>query len=133
MSFVLGILANLGLSQRVAKLAAPFVLAGAALVALAALYGLGTLWLHHHDRAVVAADRQASDIKAAKGQASADAHAADQRLEDVVKQKEQEKAYADAIAHPAAGDSDEPGVRLACEQLRRAGKDTAAIPACGGR
>jgi hypothetical protein len=127
------ILANLGLSQRVAERWAPLVAAGLAIGALAGLGGGVALWFHFHDKHVVAADRQAANLDALQGQATADAHAADQRVQDALAGKDQEQAYDQAIHHPQAGDSGDPGVRLACERLRRDGQDTAAIPACGGR
>ena len=102
-------------------------------MALGGLYGGYRLWLHHHDKQMVATDRAAAKLDALQGQAKADAHAADQRVQDALANKDEEEAYASAISQPVAGDSADPGVRLACERLRRDGQDTAAIPACGGR
>lgn len=130
MGWIVARLAALGLSQGRAEKAAPW-LAGA-LLCLAAALSVAA-WLHFHDRRVVAADRQGANLEAMQGQATADAHAADRRVQDALANKDQEEAYGSAISSPEVGDSDDPGVRLACERLRRSGQDTAAIPACGGR
>lgn len=119
-----------GLSQRAAKAVA---VVGGALAACALLASLAGLWLHFHDKGVIAEHDMAADLAAEKGAREADDHAAARRVEDATTNRDQEQAYADAIHSPAPGDSDDPAVRLACERLRRAGHDTAAIPGCGGR
>lgn len=130
MSWLAGILVKLGLKESGAEKVAPWV-AGALLCVLAALSA--GLWLHFHDRKVIAQDRQGANLAAVKGQSTADAHAADQRVKDALANRDQEETYAKAIHTAQPGDSSDPDVRLACEQLRRAGKDTKSIPACGGR
>lgn len=123
-------LVALGLSETRASRLAPWAALAALCIVLASA---GALAIHLIRADAVKDDRQAANLEAMKGQAAADAHAADQRLNDDRAQRAQAEAYHDAIATQAAGDSGDPGVRLACERLRRAGKDTAAIPACAGR
>lgn len=126
----IGILARLGLSRRLSEKMAPWAL-GALLLLLAAL--CVAIWDHYDDEAAIERDRLKGNVEQLEDQLKADGAAADQRLQDAAAQRDQEDAYHDAIANPQAGDAGDPDVRLACEQLRRAGKDTSGLPACGGR
>jgi Flp pilus assembly protein TadB len=130
MMMIVGLLARLGLSERVAGKVAPWVLgAGIVIAALLAFQ----LWDYFDDRAAINADRAAANAKAAERERKADARADAERSTNADTNRDQEQAYDDAIHRPAAGDHVDPAVRLACERLRRAGQDTAAIPECGGR
>lgn len=81
LALALRLLTGLGVSQRVSRALAPFALAAAALVTLGALYGLGTLawhlWLGHHDKQVVAADRTAANAAFRARQVEAERKAGD--------------------------------------------------------
>lgn len=108
-------------------------IAALGIAALGLGYGGFKLWLWLHDRAVIEKHDDAVNLENEKGAREADSKAADQRLRDAEAQREQERALTDAINNPKPGDSADPHVRLDCERLRRAGQNTAAIPACGGR
>lgn len=137
MAWIISLLASWGLGEGRAKALAPWVALAAAIALLAALWMLSApmraIFDHFDDRRAVAEDRRANNLEQLEQQREADTAAAEQRVEDALAQQEQEQAYDDAINRPHAGDSASPRVRLACERLRRAGQDTAAIPACGGR
>lgn len=90
----------------------------AALFALVAL--LAGLWLHFHDKSVVADHEAALEQRAAPARD----HAADQRAADAIANTEQKEAYHEAIDTAVAQHGDRaPGpaaVALNCERLRRA-------------
>ena len=130
MGTIIGWLVARGLGARAARAVATAGLF-AAVIALAG--GAGALWLHFHDKGVVQRADDAANLAAEKGARAADDAAARRRMNDQTTNRDQEEAYADAIHAPQAGDSDDPAVRLACERLRRAGFDTAAVSGCGGR
>lgn len=130
MTWIVGRLLALGLSQGRAEKVAPWAVA--ALLFVSAAAG-GLLWLHFHDRQVVAHATDKGNVDQLQHQVKADAKAADQRLKDAAAQTQQQEAYRDAIDKPKPGDAVDPDVRLACEQLRRSGQDTTRLPACGGR
>lgn len=130
---ILALLGRWGLSERAAKVAAPFVAALAVLVILTALWGSWQVFDYFNDRAAVKQDRIEANNKAMKAQLEAAETAARERLRNARTNDEEVEAYTDAIYNPQPGDSADPGVRLACEQLRRDGQDTTAIPECGGR
>lgn len=123
-------LVGLGLSRSAATKTAPWIAGSALCLLVAAALALVVQSIRAD---AVNDDRAASDLEALQGQANADARAADQRLKDDRSQRAQEDDYHDAVESPIPGDSDDAGVRLACERLRRDGQDTTAIPACGGR
>lgn len=129
-AIVAGWLVKFGLSQTRADKLAPL---GLGLALLLLVVAGGALWLHFHDQRVIERDRMEANLEQLEDQVKADTKAADQRLEDAAAQDEQEEAYANAIDNPAPGDAGDPGVRLACERLRRSGQDTTGLPACGGR
>lgn len=62
--------------------------------------------------------------------ARADDLAAQQRLTDTIAVNQQEEELRDAIASTPDSAPDATRVRLGCERLRRAGQDTAGLPAC---
>jgi hypothetical protein len=124
------LLAAVGLSDRLSARLAPWVAGAAAIALVASVMALAVHWV---GRSAVKADRAKANVEALERKAKASERAADQRLIDHRVNREQEKAYEDAIERPLVGDSDDPGVRLACERLRRAGKDTSDVPGCGGR
>lgn len=107
----------------------PLLYLGAILAALALL----GLLKGCYDRSVIREHDTEVNLAAEKGAREADTKAADQRLKDAATNLEQERALNDAIDNPKTGDPADPGVRLACEQLRQSGQDTTTIPACGGR
>ncbi|CDO35829.1 hypothetical protein [Novosphingobium sp. KN65.2] len=123
-------LVGLGLSRSAGTKAAPWIAGFALCLLVVAVFTLAVSAIRAD---AVKKDRAASDLEALQGQAKADARAADQRLKDDRAQRAQEDDYHDAVERPAPGDSDDAGVRLACERLRHDGQDTTAIPACGGR
>ena len=127
---VASLLGILGFSADLARKLAPWAMGLAALLLVISAFAI---WNHSDNAAAIERDRLEANNDQLVGQVDADAAAADQRVEDVIAQIQQEEAYVDAITEPEPGDSPDPGVRLACEQLRRQGENTAAIPACGGR
>lgn len=98
-----------------------WLVAGIALVAC-----LGAIWLHFHDKGVVADHEARLEARAAPARE----HAADRRAADAIANTEQKEAYHEAIATAVAREGDRaPGpaaVALNCERLRRAG---VALPA----
>jgi hypothetical protein len=128
-----GLIASLvlrtGLSSRVVKagLAIGAALLFAGIAALA-----WTLWLGHHDKAVVTADRVKSNLAVTTTNAAAHEKAADERLVDDRAVATQEKEMHDAIHSVPDSAPDAARVRLGCDRLRRAGKDLSRIPACSG-
>lgn len=124
------LLARLGLSQGLAGKVAPWAVG--LLIAIVALLAVAA-WDHFDDEAAIRADRLEGDVEQLEDQVAADAGAADRRLRDAAAIREQEEAFAKAIDDPRPGDAGDPGVRRACEQLRRDGQDTRGLAACGGR
>lgn len=133
MTFIVSLLLRWGLKEGVAKKLAPFAAAAAVIVILTALWGAWQVWDYFDDRAAVQADRDKANLDMLERQLRANDNAADARTADALTNAEQEKAYVEAIHNPKPGDSADPAVRLACEQLRRDGQDTSGLPECGGR
>lgn len=127
---MIGILTALGLSQRIAARLAPWVAGALAIALLAALWAL---WDHFDDKAAVRADRLEANDGARGRQVEAETGAAAERARNMVTNHQQRGDFHGAIHSPRPGDSSDPAVRFACQQLRNDGQDTAAIPECGGR
>ena len=62
--------------------------------------------------------------------ARADTLAANQRLTDLIAVQQRERDLRDAIASTPDSAPDAVRIRLGCERLRAAGRDTSGIPAC---
>lgn len=133
MTFIVTLLVRWGLKDALARRLAPFAAIAAALMLLAALYGAFRVWDWFDDRAAVQADRDKANAAMLERQMKANDRAAGERSDNAITNAEQERAYVDAIHSPKPGDSADPAVRLACEQLRRDGQDTTGLPECGGR
>lgn len=99
-----------------------------ALAALALLWGAKALYersvIREHD-AKVTAKTTATDAKAK-------IEAADQRATDTATNAQAEKERSDAINQAVDGKPSDASVRLNCERMRKAGKDTSRIAACAG-
>lgn len=130
---ITSLLASLGLSARVAQRLAPVVAGIAALAILASLWGAWQVFDWWDDRAAIERDRIKANNDTLARQLDAAEAAARERLRNARTNDETVEALNDAILDPKPGDHPDPGVRLACEQLRRDGQDTAGIPECGGR
>jgi hypothetical protein len=103
-----------GLSDTVAKRAAPVLLAMAVIVAVA---GGAKLWMWRHDAGVVAQHEAQLDVRAATARDAA----AEQRAVDAETFHEQERAYHEAIENSGSdGPPDPAALALNCERLRRA-------------
>lgn len=133
MTFIATLLARWGLSERVAKVLAPVAAGVAAIAFLASLWGAWQVFDWFNDRAAVKADRIESNNAALEAQLEAAEAAALEALRNAETNRETKEALEDAIFQPEPGDSADPDVRLACEQLRLDGQDTSAIPECGNR
>lgn len=119
-----------GLSERAAKAMA----VGAAIFAfLAVAVPAVLLWDYFDDKEAVEKDRLAGNNKALTARLEAAEQSAREALENQATNADLVEAYNDAIDNPKPGDSDDPDIRLACEQLRRDGQDTTTIPECGKR
>lgn len=130
MSFIITLLVRAGLSSAFAKRAAPWV---AALALFAILGAVVAAWDYFDDRAAVRRATIEANNKALEAQIKAEESASRERLRNAETNSETRRSYEDAILVPRAGDSDDAGVRLACERLRRAGHDTTGLPGCGRR
>ena len=130
MSFIIGLLVRWGLKESVADKMAPWV---AAALLFAFLGAILATWDYFDDRAAVRADRAKANAAMLERQMEANARAAGERSDNAITNAEQEGAFHDAIHEPKPGDSADPAVRLACEQLRRDGQDTSGLSECGGR
>lgn len=133
MMMIVGLLARFGLSDALAKKLAPFAAIPVAAAFLTALWGAWQVFDHFNDRAAIEQDKLESNNAVLEKQIEAREAAAAERVRNAETNSETERAYDDAILFPKAGDSDDAGVRLACERLRRDGQDTTSIPGCGGR
>lgn len=127
---MIALLTALGLSESISRRLAPFVAILAALLILGLLWAV---WDHFDDKEAIDRDRLEANADALEGQAKAEAAAAAERARNIVTNFEQTGEFHDAIHDPRAGDSADPAVRLACQQLRNDGQDTTAIPECGRR
>lgn len=86
-----------------------------------------------YDRNLIKQHDAAVEVTAQKEARKADNKAANQRVKDIIKQKEKEDAYTKVIEQEEDVFPPPSTVAFNCERLRRAGKDTSSIPACGGR
>lgn len=122
---IAALLARWGLSERIAKVLAPFAAVLAALALLAALWGAWRAfdWLN---------DRQAVKSHEIEREAQAGRHretAAAERLGDALKDAGNEEDLHDAIDKAPRGGQLSPHARaLNCERLRKLGR---IPPACG--
>lgn len=123
MTWILALLARWGVPESVRR---PLLIVTAIIAALALLAVLKGCY----DRGVVERHDDAVNLEAEKGARGADAKAADQRASDAATNREESDDYAKAISSAAPSAPDDAHRRLACERLRRAGQDPAAIPAC---
>lgn len=78
--------------------------------------------------------QQEATIKAQERDKVATDKAATERTKDQAANRNMTEAYHDEIDRAAPGGrNSDAATRLACERLRRAGRDIGRIPACGGR
>lgn len=133
MSTIAALLARWGLSGAMAKRLAPVAAIIAFVAFLGLLWGAWQVFDHFNDRAAIRQDRLESNNAALEAQLAAAAAAAKERLRNAQTNSETVEALTDAILEPEPGDSADPDVRLACQQLRLDGQDTSRIPGCGGR
>lgn len=113
-AMLVSLLVRVGLSNTIAKRAAPIVLAT---VAIGAVVGGARLWLSFHDGRVVAQHEAQLDARAAPARD----RAAEQRAIDAETIREQEQCYHEAIANSVSdGPPDPAALALNCERLRRA-------------
>jgi hypothetical protein len=130
MMWIAGLLARWGLKESVAGKLAPWV---AGLGVLAILAASVAAWDWFDDRAAIRADRDKANAAMLERQIQANDRAAGERADNAITNSEQERAFNEAIFEPQPGDSVDPAVRLACEQLRRSGQDTSSLSECGRR
>jgi hypothetical protein len=109
----------------------PIILGGLLLLAGLAL----TLYLmgRSDGRAKADAERAVANVEAMKTNEKANTNAAEDRVTDAEQVLELKEELTDAVAEIPDDVPDPVAVALGCERLRKAGKDTASIPACGGR
>lgn len=111
---IVGWLVARGLSHGVAR---KLAVAGAALAFCVCVAGLAALWLHFHDKGVVADEHARQDARAAVArEASADERVAD----TIVNTTNEEKAHAIVEGARDDGAPSAAAVALGCERLRRA-------------
>jgi len=101
---------------------------GAALL----LWGLWTLWLGNHDDAVIEAHDNAINVKVLQTDTTAKVDAAIQRGIDQAAIDNNERLRNVEINKGSVGAPSAASIRLNCQRLQRAGKDTSRIAACGG-
>ena len=109
----------------------PIILGGLLIVAGLAL----ALYLQGRSdgRAKADAERAIANVEAMKTNEAANANAADSRVADAEQVLELKEELTDAVSQIPDDVPDPVAVALGCQRLRAAGKDTTAIPACGGR
>lgn len=99
-----------------------------ALLALALLWGAKAMYersvIREHD-AKITAKTTATDAKAK-------IEAAERRATDTATNAQAEKERSDAINQAVDGKPSDASVRLNCERMRKAGKDTSRLTACAG-
>lgn len=83
-----------------------------------------------YDSRVIAAHNAKVTQKTLRTDAAAHDAAADQRAKDAISNDTAAKERKDAIEQAAPGRPSDAAVRLGCERLRQAGKDTSGIAAC---
>ncbi len=135
MIFALGtkLLLVLGVGDAAAKRLAPLGALAGVLAILSLLWAAWGVFDHFNDKAAIERDRIEANNAVLAAQLAAAEAAAKERLRNAQTNSETVEALTDAIFNPAPGDSADPDVRLACEQLRRDGQNTTGIPQCGGR
>ncbi|MCB2050022.1 MAG: hypothetical protein KDE63_01210 [Novosphingobium sp.] len=99
----------------------------AAVVVLA--LGTGLLAKCGYDRAVVSHAVTKATNTSLKKQTRANDVAADEQVSDIEKLRQIEKDFSNAIHNPQPCDPPDPGVRLACQQLRTDDYREADLPA----
>jgi hypothetical protein len=109
----------------------PIILGGLLLIAGLALslYLMG----RSDGRAKADAERAVANVEAMKIDQKAKDNAAQDRVTDAEQVLELKEELTDAVAEIPDDVPDAVAVQLGCQRLRNAGKDTAAIPACGRR
>ncbi|MGD9470599.1 MAG: hypothetical protein AB7G24_00710 [Novosphingobium sp.] len=121
MTFLITLFARWGLPERIR---APLATAATIVAAVALVLGAWNVWLHFHDRAVVAADRKAAQAAAAKAALDAEraANRADAARQDQIRANDAttRKAIDDAVAKDPAGTARPAGAasRAAADSLR---------------
>ncbi len=133
MMFIATLLVRFGLSDAIAKKLAPLAALAAVLAILGLLWGAVQVWDHFDDRAAIAQDKLEGNNAMLEQQLEAAAGAAAEALRNAETNRDTKEALENAIHEPEPGDSADPDVRLACEQLRLDGQDTTGIPECGRR
>lgn len=133
MMMIAGLLARFGLSDALAKKLAPLAALAGVLAILSLLWGAWQVWDYFDDRAAIEQDKLEANNAMLEAQLDAAAAAAAEALRNAETNRETKEALTDAIFEPEPGDSADPDVRLACEQLRLDGQDTTGIPECGRR
>lgn len=133
MSFIVALLVRLGLADAAARKFAPLAAVAGVLAILGLLWAAWGVFDHFNDRAAIKQDRLESNNAVLEARIEAAEAAAKEQLRNAMTNRETKEALEDAIHKPQPGDNADPDVRLACEQLRRVGQDTAGIPECGGR
>lgn len=124
LTFLYSLFARLPVAECFQRIAGWSILA----VLVIALLGVGKC---SYDRAVVDGYLKDANREAEAEARKADNKAADTRLEDDRQARELEEDYAAAIRHAEDLGAPAPAaVALACERLRKAGRDTGSIPAC---
>lgn len=133
MTLIITLLARWGLSEGLAKKLAPIAALIGVFAILGVLWGAVKVWDHFDDKAAIERDRIEANNTALEAQLKAAEASAKEALRNAETNRETKEAFDDAIYNPQLGDSPDPDVRLACEQLRRDGQDTTAISECGER
>lgn len=98
-------------------------------VALVALLGVAKC---SYDRGVIEDHDAAVTAKTVQVDGKAKERAAEERGEDKAQIDQAEKERSDAIKKAPDSGPSAASIRLNCERLRRAGKDTSRIAACAG-
>lgn len=126
---IAALLMKLGIGQRAANRAVPYVFALGLMVAAA---GAFSLWLHFHDAGVVERHISAANNQTLSQTITANETAAAEELADQKTISDLQRSYDDALNNPPPGASPDPRKRLDCQRLRRAGYREADLPAsCG--
>jgi hypothetical protein len=101
----------------------------AAVVALIALLGMAKC---SYDRGIIKDHDADVTAETVKTDGAAKEKAAEERGADKATIDKAEKDRSDAINQATDGKPSDASIRLNCERLRRAGKDTSRIAACAG-
>lgn len=122
-TLALKLMSKFALGPRTAKAAAWGIVIAAAL----ALLGIAKCT---YDARLIERYDAAITQKTLKTDAKAQADAADQRAADIIAIDQDERKRNDEISKAAPGHPSDAAVRLGCERLRQAGRDTSGIAAC---